>query len=140
MFLFRGKPLIFAAIETDSLANLVSQRLDIEILMRQILALEQRLSQLTPESPDYTDGKLVPVTLDELQDRVPIVQWKEFLIRGFGIVGHELNPEVTVLIDQEYLMVNIIWAKKVLTYVNLTSRLCLILSPNYWKVRRTQVS
>ena len=81
--------------------------------MRQILALEQRLSQLTPESPDYTDGKLVPVTLDELQDRVPIVQWKEFLIRGFGIVGHELNPEVTVLIDQEYLMVNIIWAKKV---------------------------
>ena len=112
MFLFRGKPLIFAAIETDSLANLVSQRLDIEILMRQILALEQRLSQLTPESPDYTDGKLVPVTLDELQDRVPIVQWKEFLIRGFGIVGHELNPEVTVLIDQEYLMVNIILAKK----------------------------
>ena len=109
--LYRGKPLIFAAIETDSLANLVSQRLDIEILMRQILALEQRLSQLTPESPDYTDGKLVPVTLDELQDRVPIVQWKEFLIRGFGIVGHELNPEVTVLIDQEYLMVNIIWAK-----------------------------
>ena len=94
------------------MANLVSQRLDIEILMRQILALEQRLSQLTPESPDYTDGKLVPVTLDQLQDRVPIVQWRDFLIRGFGIVGHELNPEVTVLIDQEYLTVRMTMAKQ----------------------------
>ena len=94
------------------MANLVSQRLDIEILMRQILALEQRLSQLTPESPDYTDGKLVPVTLDQLQDRVPIVQWRDFLIRGFGIVGHELNPEVTVLIDQEYLTVRMTIAKQ----------------------------
>ena len=80
--------------------------------MRQILALEQRLSQLTPESPDYTDGKLVPVTLDQLQDRVPIVQWRDFLIRGFGIVGHELNPEVTVLIDQEYLTVRMTMAKQ----------------------------
>ena len=94
------------------MANLVSQRLDIEILMRQILALEQRLSQLTPESPDYTDGKLVPVTLDQLQDRVPIVQWRDFLIQGFGIVGHELNPEVTVLIDQEYLTVRMTMAKQ----------------------------
>merc|ERR1719445_224828 len=48
------------SIEADSLASLVSQRLDLELLMREILALEQRLSQLTPDSPDYTDGKLTP--------------------------------------------------------------------------------
>ena len=47
------------AIEADSLARLVSQRYDLELMMRQILELERRLSQLTPESPDYTDGKLV---------------------------------------------------------------------------------
>ena len=35
--------------------------------MREILEIERRLSQLTPESPDYTDGKLTPVTINELQ-------------------------------------------------------------------------
>ena len=57
----------FSAIESDSLANLVSQRIDLEIMMREILEIERRLSQLTPESPDYTDGKLTPVTINELQ-------------------------------------------------------------------------
>ena len=36
-------------------------------MMREILEIERRLSQLTPESPDYTDGKLTPVTINELQ-------------------------------------------------------------------------
>ena len=61
--------LVLIAIEADSLSSLVSQRYDLEILMRQILEVERRLSQLTPDSPDYTDGKLVPVTLAELQTR-----------------------------------------------------------------------
>ena len=61
--------LVLVAIEADSLSSLVSQRYDLEILMRQILEVERRLSQLTPDSPDYTDGKLVPVTLAELQTR-----------------------------------------------------------------------
>ena len=74
-----------SAIEADSLASLVSQRVDLELVMRQILELQLRLSQvlhistylltlvstyllqLTPDSPDYTDGKLVAVTLTELQ-------------------------------------------------------------------------
>ena len=49
------------------MANLVSQRIDLEIMMREILEIERRLSQLTPESPDYTDGELTPVTINELQ-------------------------------------------------------------------------
>ena len=93
------------AIEADSLASLVSQRLDLELLMREILALEQRLSQLTPDSPDYTDGKLTPITLAELQTRVPFINWEDFLVRGFKIVNHDLDPGLTIMIDQGYLMV-----------------------------------
>ena len=78
--------------------------------MRQILALEQRLSQLTPDSPDYTDGKLVPVTLAELQTRVPFIDWGDFLIRGFKIINHELDPGLTIMIDQGYLMVRKVWS------------------------------
>ena len=55
------------ALEGDSLSNLVSARLDLELMMRQVLGLEQRLSELTNQSPDYTDGKLVPITLAELE-------------------------------------------------------------------------
>ena len=51
------------------MSNLVSARLELEMMMRQVLGLEQRLSQLTSQSPDYTDGKLVPVTLAELEVR-----------------------------------------------------------------------
>ena len=83
----------------------MSQRLDLELLMRQILALEQRLSQLTPDSPDYTDGKLTPVTMAELQARVPFINWEDFLVRAFKIVNHELDPGLTIMIDQGYLMV-----------------------------------
>ena len=53
--------------EGDSLSNLVSARLELEMMMRQVLGLEQRLSEPTSQSPDYTDGKLVPVTLGELE-------------------------------------------------------------------------
>ena len=49
------------------MSNLVSARLELEMMMRQVLGLEQRLSELTSQSPDYTDGKLVPVTLAELE-------------------------------------------------------------------------
>ena len=95
----------FSAIESDSLASLVTQRLDLEMYMRQILEVEQRLSHLTPESPDYTDGKLEPVTLQQLQEKVPFINWEDFLIKGFKIIDHELDPELTILIDQEYLQV-----------------------------------
>ena len=99
------KTFLSPAIEADSLASLVSARLDLELLMRQILALEQRLSQLTPDSPDYTDGKLTPITLAELQTRVPFINWEDFLVRGFKIVNHDLDPGLTIMIDQGYLMV-----------------------------------
>ena len=56
-----------SALEGDSLANLVSARLDLELMMRQVVELEERLSQLTSHSPEFTDGKLAPVTLQELQ-------------------------------------------------------------------------
>ena len=35
--------------------------------MRQVVGLELRLSQLTSQTPEYTDGKLVPVTLQQLE-------------------------------------------------------------------------
>ena len=56
-----------SALEGDSLANLVSARLDLEMMMRQVVGLEERLSQLTSQTPEFTDGKLVPVSLEELQ-------------------------------------------------------------------------
>ena len=56
-----------SALEGDSLANLVSARLDLELMMRQVVELEERLSHLTSHSPEFTDGKLAPVTLQELQ-------------------------------------------------------------------------
>ena len=119
------------------MSNLVSSRLDLELMMRQVLGLEQRLSELTNQSPDYTDGKLVPVSLAELEVRAtsislydsccillatrclklslslnllfqlefPFLNWTEFLVRGFQIIDHPLDPGLTVLVDREYLQV-----------------------------------
>ena len=56
-----------SALEGDSLSNLVSARLDLEMMMRQVVELEQSLSQLTSHSPEFTDGKLSPVSLQDLQ-------------------------------------------------------------------------
>ena len=56
-----------SALEGDSLTNLVSARLDLEMMMRQVVELEQSLSQLTSHSPEFTDGKLSPVSLQDLQ-------------------------------------------------------------------------
>ena len=56
-----------SALEGDSLSNLVSARLDLEMMMREVVGLEERLSHLTSQTPEFTDGKLVPVTLQDLE-------------------------------------------------------------------------
>ena len=60
-------------IEADSLASLVSQRLDLEVAMRAVLLLEQRLAGLTNTGPDFTEGRLVPVPLNSLQQTFPFL-------------------------------------------------------------------
>ena len=40
-----------------------------------------------------------------LQERIPFINWENFLFRGFQIVDHQLDPSVTILVDQDYLQV-----------------------------------
>ena len=40
-----------------------------------------------------------------LQARIPFINWEDFLFRGFQIVDHQLDPSVTILVDQDYLQV-----------------------------------
>eukprot|EP00092_Neocalanus_flemingeri_P023165 GFUD01025119.1.p1 GENE.GFUD01025119.1~~GFUD01025119.1.p1 ORF type:complete len:953 (-),score=164.55 GFUD01025119.1:486-3344(-) len=90
-------------IEADTLANLVDQRLDLEMSMRNVLHLEQKLRNLTSSGPDYTEGRLTPVSLKTLQEEYGFMNWSSFLKRSFQIIDHELDPDVVILIDEEYL-------------------------------------
>ena len=44
------------------------------------------------------------VTVSELQQKIPIVDWHQFLLQAFKIINHELEPSVRVMVDQQYLM------------------------------------
>ena len=52
------------------MSNLVDQRLDLEISMRNVLHLEQRLRNLTSSGPDFTEGRLIPVSIKTLEVRL----------------------------------------------------------------------
>ena len=54
-------------IEADTLSNLVDQRLDLEISMKNVLHLEQKLRKLTSSGPDFTEGRLTPVSIKILE-------------------------------------------------------------------------
>jgi hypothetical protein len=59
----------FPEIEADTLSNLVDQRLDLEISMGNVLHLEQKLRNLTSSGPDFTEGRLTPVSVKTLEVR-----------------------------------------------------------------------
>ena len=42
--------------------------------------------------------------MSELQQKIPIVDWHQFLLQAFKIINHELEPSVRVMVDQQYLM------------------------------------
>jgi len=90
-------------IEADTLSNLVDQRLDLEISMRNVLHLEQRLRNLTSSGPDFTEGRLIPVSIKTLEEKYGFLDWSSFLKRSFQIINHQLDPDVVILIDEEYL-------------------------------------
>eukprot|EP00090_Calanus_glacialis_P001950 TRINITY_DN11456_c0_g1_i3.p1 TRINITY_DN11456_c0_g1~~TRINITY_DN11456_c0_g1_i3.p1 ORF type:complete len:946 (-),score=146.68 TRINITY_DN11456_c0_g1_i3:85-2922(-) len=90
-------------IEADTLSNLVDQRLDLEISMRNVLHLEQKLRNLTSSGPDFTEGRLTPVSIKTLEEKYGFLDWNSFLKRSFQIIDHKLDPDVVVLIDEEYL-------------------------------------
>jgi len=90
-------------IEADTLSNLVDQRLDLEISMRNVLHLEQRLRNLTSSGPDFTEGRLTPVSMKTLEENYGFLDWSSFLKRSFQIIDHELDPDIVILIDEEYL-------------------------------------
>jgi hypothetical protein len=56
-------------IEADTLSNLVDQRLDLEISMRNVLHLQQKLRNLTSSGPVFTEGRLSPVSIKTLKVR-----------------------------------------------------------------------
>ena len=88
---------------TEGLARLVEERLELEAAMREILALERRLRNLTGGSEDLASTQLTPITLPQLQDRFGFVDWHGFLNKAFAIIKHDLGSEVVVLVSESYL-------------------------------------
>ena len=41
-----------------------------------------------------------------LQEKYGFLDWSSFLKRSFQIIDHELDPDVVILIDEEYLKVS----------------------------------
>jgi hypothetical protein len=41
-----------------------------------------------------------------LKEKYGFLDWNSFLKRSFQIIDHKLDPDVVVLIDEEYLKVN----------------------------------
>lgn len=90
-------------LDSEAMAALVAQRLDLEEAMRAVQMLELRLRNLTTSGPDSTDGALTPMKIKFLQQDYGFLDWAAFLRHAFQLIEHDLAEDTVVLVSQDFL-------------------------------------
>jgi len=90
-------------ISKDVDESMLGQRLDLELEIKSILYIEERLRNLTNSAPGHSDVKLTSMTMAELEKQFNFLGWSSFFKRSFEMVEHELEADTPILVDLPYL-------------------------------------